>query len=667
MNLLPSTVPETSPIKTAQPHAFVPNAKRRKPVVTYGKNNRPIPLAATQFLQSSFAFFPDKPSEDSLADGIGPSFQAHRQQDPESDSSLLSGAEDFDYAPSDHGRAATKAANQNPPGKLKSISKPHRANKGRTQSRITKVRHQKSNLQNKTDDPDSTLEHKTARRPKKRPRAAPRHLPVNELVLVASALHDKSSDGSEDSEPNRLHEDPIEAFTSSPRRCGGSRTRSESVERQPESSFFTLKKRLRKPCIAPEDFKQIPRRKPAAVGTHLAREIGDGFEGFETALKCRGQSKRKRCKGHVGPITYALAALELGTGPLPPAEFVDSSSALELREDENVDEGLIVPGVDDPDASESALDHHPSQPAYTSRRQVSFTDKIREDLISAQLSSVSAPPRRPSDSDSDDEDIEDGGEDTMSLDGDQRVDSDQGEDDDDVENSPCPSTRSGTQSVLSRRSTGASESYPSSPQLPFTVPESEVMYYEFHKPGTPGQLPPLGSGRRKLLDVNGDIIQVEDSSDHHPAPSRYASLQSENMLDDGLPLAAPPLTTSRHPRSIFKSDLYTMQEKTTRPEDTESNIRRNSLAQAASSRYSISEQRDPADRSSNKKSAAYRVFSNYNTSSNQRASIPWDPLRTHQTTRARISFIRSRGARMRPTRRVGALDTRGIWRVDKAG
>ncbi|GAB7361770.1 hypothetical protein MBLNU230_g1814t1 [Neophaeotheca triangularis] len=586
-NLLPSTVQGTASSKIQGPYAST--ARRQKPIVTYGKQAKPLSLTGSQFLLSSIFDIPEDeaPAAKSLDDAIGPSFQTPLHHNSESDSSLLSGAEDSGHESSQHESETTTKTDIPRPGKLKAVPKgtvSRGLKKERIPCMVTKTRRQKSGPEGRVAKSNPSRQQKVAKASRKRALALSRHLPVNELLLVTGTSDDQPP-GEVESEVESevldyLSEDPIEGFSSSARRDS-----EEACSDKQNVLSFEFRKRIQKPFVA-QKFKQIARKKISRAPSNAMRAIGDGFEVSEAAVKGRRKGKRKRHSGYVEPVTYALSTLELGKGPLPSVEFGDPTGTSDVKLDHLDDDNIIV---DSNPGAMINIGHRPIQHSYHSTGQVYFPTSLELDDIASKLSSISAPPRPLPDAD--EEAAEDELEELMSTEGDEIVDTTEEQDEDedeDLRSFPTPSVRSEAATALSRQSTIISERSGSSPQLPSTIPESIGVYCDVRKPRIPW-ISQRSCRKRKPTDIEDSVIEIEDSSCYPRAPSRFSSLQSqitgEDMLDDGPPASPPRIVSSARPRSILKSSFHPISRATTRPEDTGSNTRRNTLTQAASSRY----------------------------------------------------------------------------------
>ncbi|SMR58551.1 unnamed protein product [Zymoseptoria tritici ST99CH_1E4] len=414
-----------------------------------------------------------------------------------------------------------------------------------------------------------------------------RHLPVDELVLVASPpspIQQNTVEQGADVETVRAP-DPI-ADTSSP--AHGQTHRPDDDKEQLQEAPLTLhRKRLRTPKFTHKSIVEL-RKKRRAETAHFDsktdRIIGDGFS--STEIKTGRGSKVKSRKVRK-TLTHVLEALQLEAGPLPEVEFQDSSCELKMEEDLDEEAECAV-----------ADQHHDNDPfgPYNAadERKVTFSDRVFD-----QLSSISAPKRvySISSDDSDDEQDLDDSE-LEDEEGCQNEETESRPDESEVEMQPnfrpaglpvpvripraagTPVMYTGTQSARSsdRHLEPNMRSIEKSAKS-LRVPGGVTL--DFRRVITPGTGPiqvPLN--KRRLMEVN-DMIVDEPFVEQQEQPD----LPSDPYLLRGF--GAPPdqQDSGRRPRSILRNHTPSTGDGTTGREFTSANTRRNSIVTTEDSHY----------------------------------------------------------------------------------
>ena len=382
--------------------------------------------------------------------------------------------------------------------------------------------------------------------------APARKLPANELFLVNSPPdYDFPAEPASSCHGVQL-QDPIHDFTSSPRKRSVSPISSDDegvasmVSKAPLSA---IRKRLQTPKAR---FKSLRGLQSSKVGRrslgarHDDEPTGrDGFDDSELIIPPRIQGRR-RAK-HETALVRGFDSLQLTSGPLPDVDF--ESSAAELKIEPPVyDDGASQ--VDRP-RNEDGVVTPRTRPRHSSRRRVSFGDRVREDLITAQLSSISAPERLPSESEESDNEI------------DEEIDVGDGEHadlpEDELRENDDEVTETDEAKVHERMSDG--------------------VFLDFRRQTITGQLPKVSSSskRRALIEVNEAIADVPEPVRARRAYDFVKHVESAHVTS----------SHSHRPRSILKNSILpsTALDSSTRPEETAANTRRNSLVNTLESRY----------------------------------------------------------------------------------
>ena len=369
--------------------------------------------------------------------------------------------------------------------------------------------------------------------PRTRPRRHAASLPVGELVLVPSHQIEKQcaspvSDSNEISAEDSIHSQASTAIGSHADFKINSKDDMLS-QRPPATSAHAYRPLAKK--LVDKTSSQL-RRRPSSSPRSLGKLRGDGFHASELHIGV-AHNTLKRCSKPSGSLTSVFRQLELTRGPLPTVDFGDSTSKIDLavastRADDKRPQARIDRIGADREAARS----------NTSRRSTSPRIRAQNELVMAQLSSISAPARQWSlsdDSDDEDEDsvgatsrmewaidpeheqsqsedvlmdnVEDDGEDGQKVDwaGDQEYQQSQSEDllmdnVEDGEEDGQPSTKTSACAT-------SSKSYAS---LDAEGADTHVRGVTFDfRQHAPGKTPVALRGRR-LVEVNDAIIEDPD-------------------------------------------------------------------------------------------------------------------------------------------------------------
>lgn len=465
-------------------------SKSTKPLKTYGKKrSKPLPLTGSQFRPPPVNFPFDKPAgSDEISCGAQSSTAAEvpisthlrdpveRDRDPQSLFCSPRSSSDED----EHNRLHSRPL---------PVVKPV----------VQKVKPKEKN---------GTTESKNSQRPKA---LKERRLPVNELPLVPAELDMRFSPSNEVEDDS----DPIE----NDRRDTPQDRNKGDLPRSPRSVPVSAPlSRLRKTFKAAVPLPSRPMpdlSKKARASTNVSR-CGDGFLGSEVFIS---QSIKKRAPKK-SATTVCAGVLELRSGPLPDVEFTRCDPIATKAEQEDAaqpstiqNEPSLKPfdslcGVQSADAVRTA--EEPSRP-QKGRRRVTFEEDA---LVHAQLSSMSAPARRHSSSDSaSDSSIED--EDEYAGEDDERSDDASSDDelsrmDVDHQARPRPGKHFAIESayVALKRTTTTLPGKTGRSHSPFvSMSDTEdTPEDDYNSTPLPGRLPQFSSGRRSRVEVREEIL-----------------------------------------------------------------------------------------------------------------------------------------------------------------
>ncbi|KAK5709305.1 isopentenyl-diphosphate delta-isomerase idi1 [Elasticomyces elasticus] len=428
-------------------------------------------------------------------------------------------------------------------------------------------------------------------------KTAVRRLPVNELQCV-NALPDDVMCDPQSSVPGIGVADPIGDNGSQQ----NEQPRSSALQktRKPKTQLASIKKKPAKtPKYKHKSLALLKRRlNPPSLLTkarnHVQPAAGDGFEASELEITYRMPlpSKRGRRKP---PSAITYNALQLCAGPLPEVIFECGEDELQLESTG----GPHHVSFEQPKQEE----HGNLTKLSAQRRKVSFSDK--DDFILAQLSSVTAPRRHQSDSESDeDEDEED--EQEAEDDGEEHADdrkSNESEADeqesliDDVEvmvegfdavGQYDPDEGKKIETAITIDSSHNAFIRPKRrPSIRFEQLEDiEEDELQSNGNGTVqhaiiGQPPNLSNKKRRLIEV---CETIEDVPDLEPDVPREQA--ADEIVSQAEHVPSNARTHVRRTRSILKNSTPIISDTIYRLEDTAANTRRNSMVvEANDSRY----------------------------------------------------------------------------------
>ncbi|KAM0717355.1 hypothetical protein Q7P37_007207 [Cladosporium fusiforme] len=443
-------------------------------------------------------------------------------------------------------------------------------------------------------------------------------LPLNELVLVPGADCDVSFKQRPKKDDAMLAKDPISSSMRPDLRDIDSESPvATPLKRKAKVSLSTIRKRLCTPTSHQKIGQKLgsSRRsaKITATGGQPRQFVGDGFEGADLGSIRRPMAGMRgvRKRFDRDPLLKGMQALTLASGPLPDVQFDLKTSQLEFKaggsphptmEGQAPAEILDVPVVAAPSAS-SAL--------RSSKRQVSFSDNVNQ-LIRAQLSSVSAPRREPSVSlESEDDEGDEGGDEDEEDDdaaADTYLDEDESQpggnetaSDHDAEVSPEPQSPSSNNEYLS-----------GNVSLTKRRVDNAGVTLDFRRPDAPGFHQRASRSKRPLNELNETIIDDYDADDmllEGVARNRSAEFVPNTSLVNPIDCqqelqgtsnerrftrsnlihsherSGSGLTSSMQPRSILKNSAPQTSSGSDRPENTAANTRRNSMVLVEESRY----------------------------------------------------------------------------------
>ncbi|KJX96198.1 hypothetical protein TI39_contig742g00012 [Zymoseptoria brevis] len=426
-----------------------------------------------------------------------------------------------------------------------------------------------------------------AKHPRSKPDRPRRHLPVDELILVASPpspIQQNEFEQGADTEIVRVP-DPI-ADTSSP--AHGRTHRPDDDKEQLQEAPLTLhRKRLRTPKFTHKSIVELRKKRRTEtprLDSKSDRIIGDGFS--STEIKTGRGSKVKSRKVRK-TLTHVLEALQLEAGPLPEVEFQDSSCELKMEED-----------LDEETKCAVADQHHDDDPFGpcngVDERKVTFSDRVFD-----QLSSISAPRRVYSISSDDSDDEQD--LDDSELEEEEECQNEETEsrpDESEVEMQPTfrpaglpvpvrtpravgtPVINHGAQSTRSsdRHLEPIMRSIEKSAK-PLRV--SGGVTLDFRHVITPGTGPiQVPMNKRRLMEVNDMIVD-----EAFVEQQEQSDLPSDPYLLKGFGPPPDQQDSTRRPRSILRNHTPNTGDGTTGREFTSANTRRNSIVTTEDSDY----------------------------------------------------------------------------------
>lgn len=214
--------------------------------------------------------------------------------------------------------------------------------------------------------------------------AAARRLPVNELFLVTSPMDYGNEIGDDSAVPGIHGQDPIKT-SSVPQVQPYEGENEENLE----APLSVIRQRLRTPARLCRKRHTFSDSAGFAVRADLRGR--DGFEQAEVSVTPAETIRRRKQHRQFTPSLPMLRPLQLTTGPLPDVTFVEPTTELKLEPGTTEVRGAYD-DFEDPDISPAGNQHGKGE------RASSFRDREKGRMIYAQLSSISAPAREPSES-----------------------------------------------------------------------------------------------------------------------------------------------------------------------------------------------------------------------------------------------------------------------------
>ncbi len=519
---------------------FVPKLQTT-PRITCGKQNqRPLSLTGRQFRRNVYALPSDDEQEDDRRRSASRESPTGRR-DSDSAEAELSGIESRDFSSGNARRNATPLTN----------SRRTKAGAGRPPSDKTTRAAQTRKGKVKPARVSKTTA-KPVTRTRKRPKETatpPRRLSVNELFLVTSPLNFCPELYADDHQPEIALQDPVHDRSSSSRK----RRSSDSFDSPPSVPLSVIRKRFKPPKSVHKSLRKV-RSVEATTTIFGLRDFSDargrdGFEDFELTIQ-RQRTVAKTPTKSKELLIPGFETLQLRSGPLPDVVFEISfaDNELNMRSGNDNAERFAQQDHDDPQA----------ETPTAAGRQIRHIDTEREKLIRAQLSSISAPARVPSESSDNSEAAE---EEEHKADGDVAEDIVVY----DLRSSPAEADYAFDPSVDGYENLVPDNVGGSITQRRVEQP-SEINHgvtLDFRPPTVPGQLPRQPLGKQQLVEVNEAIFEVPESD------------------------IMPPVVHNMDPRlrSILKHSTPMVPDSTTRASQTAVNTRRNSVVNALESRY----------------------------------------------------------------------------------
>lgn len=531
-------------------------------LVTYGKSTRPLSLTGKQFFGPGTY---DVPSEhDDRMDRARTRSPAAARQEADSNDSLLSDAEPVTPPRPIHDKRISRG-----PTKLEileaaaSASGRPGASASTAQSRKATARTVRKTSPKPIYAPEpNTVREKMAKTvrnagvqvyaqvsksSKRQPRTPARRLPVNELFLVASAPQNESLFDPASSAVRFEIQDPIKDLSSQPRRWGVSHISSDSADDSPKTRapLTAIRKRLKTSKFRHKVLKPKQTARSLFHTTQTSETIvGDGFATSELHIDHRIRLRKQRKRKPATSFHYNV--LELFSGALPDVVLECSTDELQLEPSggphhvsQTRDYGQMQPhplsikaiketrraSTDELQLEPLGDDHHVAQDIFRRgqpysisgrssqpvKRRVSFSE--RDELLVAQLSSISAPARQCSESDDEDEldlDVQDSDEDDVGSDDLDYKDAVNGElllNKDELEkNASSPDRPDEGADGCS----GVVLDHDTSLDVISDQPNNSGVTLDFHKPAIPGILPRRSLGRRNLVEVDDAIVDMPE-------------------------------------------------------------------------------------------------------------------------------------------------------------
>lgn len=557
----------------------------RKPIITYGKKpTRVLSLSGEQFRSDIFNIPSDDEGQSSGHHQAKVLLQAadEHERSEESDSSQVS--HDSNIEQQHATRGAAKANIRRTRSKV--VASP-RASKvaakavGRPNNRPILLQREPARPKAAQKTPSKATDRTKApetvkRKPSKaKATALAKRLPINELFLVNSPLDRTRSGEPQSSYHGILTQDPIQSISSSSRKRRSSSSSIQDFERPGKSSRTSLS-------------ALVGRFRPLRYGHKKLRHQGDdlfaiihrdpkgcdGFEQSEVAVKPQF-AKVKRRQSQKDRLVHGFQGLDLQCGPLPDVEFEPSTTELAMSTRDEAG------GIDQEQRDYD--DEFLPLPA-TPKRRVSFSDRMRESRIRAELSSVRARERPTSESEESDFDGDgDGDADNEAHDeDDEDLMNDYSVNDSDLLGNGNEVTKTSSLQVIDSHIQNKPRATQQE-QVQRPKRTDTTVTLDFRQPLEPGQLPRQSLGKRNLVEVKEAIVEVPGFptfETNHPTKgvTRISSRRRISQSEQHVPMRR---------RSILKNSTPGVVDSTCRLAETASNTRRNSLVDAEEGNYFV--------------------------------------------------------------------------------
>lgn len=496
----------------------------RAPLKTYGKkDSRPLSLTAKQFRSDAFDIPSDNEDDSSSRRDTTSDFLEAIEQDARALDSPLSSAEySSDPRSLREGHNRHGARSKYFPARDVRSTQPSTVN-GTARSKKDTAKPIKTPKKQPVYPPapgrrnNATVAQRDRAIQEREPRATrtkkhleaskatqARRLPVNELFLVKSPISAACNVEARSTPSGIQTQDQIHDEFSSPlkRRSPENREDDTTNDRPPKIPVSALRARFKSRKLA---FKNVQgahrstRLYHSPSSEHLHSRGRDGFEDSELAVKTKSRKVKRR---HKEPphLSERIAALQLGRGRLPHVEFKSSSMALELTLQSDTPGHMNTPQLDREDTARL--------PSSASIHRVRVNDRLREDRIRAELSSISAPERAHSESEDSERESEE--EEELEPEGiarDELIEISSGILS--MENNLARS--SSVQVVAQHRGQDAAQACSQQRNSPWRMKNPGVTL-DFRQPVVPGQLPRQSLGRRNLMEVKRPSLRYKSRS-----------------------------------------------------------------------------------------------------------------------------------------------------------
>ncbi|KAK3721067.1 hypothetical protein LTR37_003357 [Vermiconidia calcicola] len=530
-----------------------------RPRITYGKKgSKPLSLSGNQFKTSAYAIPSDEEEDRPDANAL---LQAAAQQvETDSEDSELSDAEPVLKRVVKHIETASRIRQKQGTtavGTRTASNVSGSSGDDAAPAQVRKAKQTRNALQQDTTAPIRRSRESLAVRITKNRLTPQRRIPANELVLVTSPVDDGEIHDPPSSARGVQSQDPIVDTSSSPRKRSISPISSDDgdVKRRPSKAPLSIfKDRIKAPRSAFKSVADLRKKQARQVADSSGR---DGFDDSELVV-VTPRTQTRRVRQRKTQLIPQFGSLQLISGPLPDVEFEPSTGELKMETEQ--DGSVPAPISEDVGDARDAGIVAAESATHSSRRRVSFSSRIRDDIIRAQLSSISAPERVASDS----EDSDDGIDEDLYDEGSEVLED--------------------AEEIGSEKETLLNHDEEAS-----AIQESNdhCVSLDFRRVQGPGQVPLSASlKRRALIEVNEAIIEVPDSDrvqQGHVLGRESILENTEHALQSALLNDRPQ--RQHRPHSILKNTTPMVPDSTTRPEETAANTRRNSVVDVSESRY----------------------------------------------------------------------------------